>query len=125
MNRIFTSLTLTLLCIGLATAQTSIGGIINSYAKVTGINNSNVCAPFIIVDDASEFNIGDYLMIIQMKGAEIDTTDSSVFGTVTNLNSAGLYEKTIIQDIIGNEIYLDRQMVNSYDINSRVQIVKI
>lgn len=125
MIRTFTTLILTIISVSFIIAQTSIGGVINSYAKVTIINNADVCNPTLTVDDASPFNEGDHLMIIQMKGAEMDTTNTNTFGNIINLNSAGLYEKTIITQIAGNEISIATQMVNNYDVNSSVQIVNI
>ncbi len=126
MIRIFTSFVFTLLSVGILTAQTtSISGIINNYAAVSNIDNSDACAPFITVDDASAFAEDDYIMIIQMKGAEIDTSNSASFGQIINLNSAGLYEKAQIGTILGNDIYLSTLMENTYDVNGYVQIVSI
>ncbi len=126
MNRIFTTLIFTVLFHFINNAQTtSLSGVINSYAKVTNIDNSDICNPFLTVDDASVFSAGDYIMIIQMKGAEIDTSNTSNFGSIINLNSAGLYEKAQIDYIDGNDIYLLTLLENNYDVNASVQIVNI
>ncbi len=106
-------------------AQTSIGGVINSYAKVTGMDTSDPCDPFLSVDDASSFAIGDVILVIQMKGAEMDTTNAPTFGSITNLNSAGLYERTTISDINGNDVFLGTQLTNNYDVNGSLQIVSM
>jgi len=125
MKRIFTYFILCLLPVSIISAQTSIGGVINSYAKVTLVDNSDSCNPFLTVDDASAFAAGDYLMLIQMKGAEMDTSNTASFGNITNLNSVGLYERTQIDEIIGNDIYLLTEIVNNYDADGSVQIVNI
>ncbi|MGK0391102.1 MAG: hypothetical protein ACI94Y_003864, partial [Maribacter sp.] len=104
MIRIFSTFILISLTMSIAYAQTSIGGIINSYAAVTNINNADPCDPFISIDDAISFNIGDVIIIIQMQGADIDTSNTSSFGSITALNGAGLYEKNEISDIVGNDV---------------------
>jgi hypothetical protein len=125
MIRILSTFILISLTIGISYAQTSIGGIINSYAAVTNVDNSNPCDPFISIDDATAFSIGDIIMIIQMQGADIDTTNTSSFGSITDLNGAGLYERNEISDIVGNDLYLVKQFANNYEVAGKVQIVNI
>ncbi len=125
MIRIFTFLITTLLCLGNLMGQTVISGIINNYGAVTNIDNSNICAPIISVDDATGFIPGDHIMIIQMKGAEMDTTNTPTYGQITNLNSAGLYEKARIESVTGNDILLSTLMTNVYNVMGAVQIVSI
>jgi hypothetical protein len=125
MIRIFSTFILISLTMSIAYAQTSIGGIINSYAAVTNINNADPCDPFISIDDAISFNIGDVIMIIQMQGADIDTSNTSSFGSITALNGAGLYEKNEISDIVGNDVYLVKQFANNYEVAGKVQIVNV
>ncbi len=125
MIRIFTSLIVILLSIVFGMAQTPISGIINNYGAVINIDNSNICDPTLTVDDATGFAAGDFIMIIQMKGASIDTTNSSTFGSITNINSAGLYEKAQIESVTGNDIILSTLLTNSYNVSGFVQIVSM
>jgi PKD repeat protein len=126
MSRIITLCTAILFfALANASAQTFISGVINSYAKVNAIHNEDPCAPYIIVDDASSFMEDGHVMIIQMKGAEIDTTESGSFGNLLNLNSAGLYEKTKIDYITNDTIYFSTQFIHDYDVDASVQIVDI
>ncbi len=125
MTRIFTLLSFIILCGGILNAQTELSGIINSYGAVSNINNTDPCAAFLTIDDASPFNAGDYILIIQMKGAEVDTTNSASFGEIVDLNSCGLYEKAQILSVSGSDIYLSTVLENNYDVNGYVQIVNI
>src|SRR5215467_3364739 len=83
-------------------AQTLIGGIINSYWPVTSIDicHSRVSLPMI----PKGINIGDKVLLIQVKGAEIDTSDSPSYGTIINYNDAGHYELLTVLDVTNNII---------------------
>ncbi len=106
-------------------AQTDISGIINSYGEVTNISTGICAPPVFTLDDASGFVAGESILIIQMQGAEIDETNTTSFGDVVNQNGAGLYEKNEIRSISGNDITLEFELVNFYDVNGSVQVVNI
>lgn len=104
--------------------------IVNSYAKVTAFPPCSPCISIcnkLIVDDASEFNVGDDVLLIQMKGAEIIWTETTTFGTITNYNSAGYHEELTISNIetTTNEITFSSGISGIYDIAGKVQLVKI
>ncbi|MDW8159331.1 MAG: hypothetical protein RML72_10730, partial [Bacteroidia bacterium] len=61
----------------------------NAYAKVTAIN---LCDNSVTVSSTNGFNVGDKVLIIQMKGATIDQTNTANYGNILNYNSAGNYE---------------------------------
>lgn len=103
-------------------AQTSVSGIINSYAAVSNIE---VCFGEITVDDASDFSEGDRVMLIQMQGASMVEENSSDFGTIIDLNSCGLYEMNAIGTVTGNTINLQFSLVNTYNTAARVQLVRV
>lgn len=103
-------------------AQTPIGGVVNEYAVVTGID---YCAATVSVNNASTFSAGNRVLLIQMKGAEINASNASAFGTITNLNSAGLYEWGTVESITGNGVRLQNTLVNVYDITGNVQLIKV
>ncbi|MGG9972436.1 gliding motility-associated C-terminal domain-containing protein [Ferruginibacter sp. SUN002] len=81
----------------------SISGVINQYTPIQSILS---CDNGIRVDDVSAFKIGDTVLMIQMKGAAFDSSNSSSFGTVTDYREAGNYHFNYIQKISGNIIYL-------------------
>lgn len=103
-------------------AQTSISGVINDYTPILQMDS---CIAEITVQDASSLIIGDKILIIQMKGAEIIETNDADFGTITNWNGAGNYERATIQNINGNTLSLQHLLLNTYDVNGKVQLVRI
>jgi len=96
-------------------AQTSISGVINNYAKVTAINSS--CSTNNLTLAATTgFNIGDRVLLIQMKGATVNgTNSSSSFGNITAIGNAGNYEFNEILDIQGLVVYLKYTLINTYN----------
>jgi gliding motility-associated-like protein len=98
-------------------------GIINQYTPVTAIVVAN-CTTTITVQDTTGFNVGQDALIIQMKGASIDSTsNTSAFGAITNYNSAGLYEIFKIAAKGANTIVLNGVLTNTYNPNGRLQLV--
>lgn len=102
-------------------AQTSISGTVNSYIDVTGI----IDADELTVSNASAFSPGDTVLLIQMKGLAIDTTNSTSFGQRQQTYSAGKYEIIIIASISVNDITFASDMTNSYDVNGHTQMVRV
>lgn len=97
--------------------------IINHYAAVQSFDP---CTNEFTVDDASDFNAGDTILMVQMKGALIDSSNTAAFGNVLNYNNAGNYEENIIQNIVGNTVTLQNQLLRTYSIpDGKVQIVSI
>lgn len=103
--------------------NTQIGGIINAYTPVLAFNP---CDNKITVEDAASFRINDTVLIIQMKGAIIDSGNNSSFGTVMDYRSAGNYEINYIKSINGNIIELKNVITRSYNIpDGRVQLIRV
>ena len=102
---------------------TSGGGIINDYAAVISID---ICNNTATVDDPSKFNTGDTIVIMQMKGAAIDSSNTISFGTITNYNNAGKYEFNYIKSKTGNTIEFENTFLNNYDAAfGRVQLIRV
>ena len=97
-----------------------ISGIVNSYAKVTAVGNN-----YLDLADASEFQVGDKVLIIQMKGATIVTANDSTFGNVTSWGNAGNYEFGKIVSKSGNRINFVHKICKAYDPAHAVQAVKV
>ncbi|EJF52677.1 hypothetical protein SapgrDRAFT_0948 [Saprospira grandis DSM 2844] len=116
---------------GSAIAQVSIGGIINDYTAVTSLNLpvcdpcDQACAHTITVQDPSAFAAGDKALIIQMKGADIDVTNTSASGDILNINEAGNYEFFEIGSITGNVLTPKYSLIRNYDVTGVVQVVRI
>jgi hypothetical protein len=102
-----------------APAQT----IVNKYAAITGYSGN--CDNTFVVDTATGFAPGDTVLMIQMKGATIDSSNTSAFGTVLSYNGAGNYEFNVVKAVSGNNITLRYKLNRSYDIpGGKVQLVR-
>src|SRR6185312_9392018 len=98
----------------------SISGVVNSYYTVTAVNSvSNT----LTVDNASGLSNGQPVMIIQMKGASITTTNSAAYGNIAAVGDAGNYEFNIVCSISGNNVLLQDKLLNAYDATGQVQLV--
>jgi hypothetical protein len=84
------------LCVLQLAAQTTISGTINTSTAVTAIAGSTIT-----VASNTGFIAGDRVLLIQMKGAAMNTTNTSACGTVTALNNAGNYEFGIVASVSG------------------------
>lgn len=104
-----------------AVAQTNISGIVNTYHKVVEVIPSKAC---LRVADATGLNVNTAVMVVQMKGAAISTANNNTFGDTTSLNGAGNYEIGTICYIIGDSIFLFHNLLNTYDVSAKVQLVQ-
>jgi gliding motility-associated-like protein len=104
------------------TVTTGIGGIINDYSPVIDMLPCNK----IQVEDAGKFNVGDTIVIMQMKGAEIDSANTSNFGSISNIKNAGNYEFNYVKAKTGSVITLLNLLTRSYDVvKGRVQLIRV
>lgn len=100
---------------------TNISGIVNTYHSVLGIDATKNAVK---LDNVSGLSYGNTVLLIQMKGATISTTNNSTFGTITSLNDAGNYEIATICSISNDSAYFFNTILNTYDVNFKVQLVK-
>jgi len=100
-----------------------IGGIINDYTPVLGLDP---CKNLLTVEDGTKFNTGDTVLLIQMKGAVIDSSNTNAFGTITNYNNSGNYEFNYVKSKAGNVIELKNKLNRQYDIpTGKVQLIRV
>ncbi len=100
-----------------------ISGIINDYTPVLGLN---LCDNKLTVEDASRFNTGDTVLLMQMKGAVIDSSNTANFGTITDYKNSGNYEFNYVKSRSGNVIELKNMVTRQYDIPAgKVQLVRV
>lgn len=118
--------------INLSDSYAQINGVINSYARVTGIVSNiltldNVSlAPGTTLDQA--FGIGQKVLIIQMKGAKVNTGNNSSFGSLQSLNNAGNYEFATVSlraDLGATQVITLTGLSRSYDVYGAVQVVSV
>ena len=98
----------------------SISGIVNAYAEVTSVNVNSV-----ELIDASAFQTGDKVLVIQMKGATITTGNVPGFGTITNQNSAGVFEFAIVSGVNNLTVSFQNNLCQTFDVSGSVQLVRI
>jgi PKD repeat protein len=105
------------------TSATGISSIINQYTPVLALDP---CKNILTVGDALNYNIGDTVLLIQMKGAVIDSTNTATFGTITNYKNAGNYEFNFVKSKSGNTIELKNTLTRNYDLpDGKVQLVRV
>ncbi len=97
--------------------------VINDYAAVLSYD---ICTNTFSVDTATFFNPGDTVMIIQMKGAIIDTSNTASFGNILDYKNAGNYEFNYISRKSGNQLTFKNKLTKGYDIpGGIVQLVRV
>jgi hypothetical protein len=67
----------------------SISGVVNTCAAATAINGDTIT----LGGATNPFQPNDRVLVIQMAGAVIDTSDTDKFGTITNNNGVGRREQ--------------------------------
>ncbi len=102
--------------------QTALSGVINHYAAVTAID---YCQNSATVSSIADFNPGMTVLLIQMKGATINTTNTTAFGDITALGNAGRFEKATIASLSGNTVFFQNALVNTYHTGGSVQLVEV
>ena len=111
-----------MLCIVINAKSQSISGIVNSYYQVTAINTSSNT---ITLSNSTGLTPKTRVLLIQMKGATIDQTNSSTYGDISAINNAGNYEMNTVCSVSGNDVVLEFQMINSYTTTEPVQLVTV
>ena len=97
--------------------------VINSYTEVLAYDS---CTNSVTVADAVSYNAGDTVLIIQMMGAVIDTSNTAAFGTVIDYKNAGNYEMNFIASVSANKIAFRNKLTRSYDIpDGTVQLIRV
>ncbi|MCS6916909.1 MAG: gliding motility-associated C-terminal domain-containing protein [Chitinophagales bacterium] len=105
--------------IPLAHAQL-ISGVVNDYAAVLSISGSQIT-----VNLPTLFNPGDYVLLIQMQGADINTTNNASFGDITAYNQAGNFEFGKVASVSGSIVELTQPLIHSYQTGSSVQLIRV
>lgn len=101
----------------------TISNIINEY---TPVKSFNICNNTLDVENGFAFNPGDTVLMIQMKGAVIDSTNTDAFGNITNFRNAGNYEFNIVKQKTGNSITLLNTLERQYDFpDGKVQLIRV
>lgn len=101
---------------------TDISGIVNTYHRVVEIIPAKAC---VRVADISGLDVNSYIMLVQMKGASINTSTGINFGDTLSLEQAGNYEIGTVCYIIGDSVFLFHDLMNTYNTaTGKVQLVQ-
>jgi uncharacterized repeat protein (TIGR01451 family) len=109
-----------------AVTVTTANTIVNRYSALAA--NAAVGATSLTVASGATLAPianGDLLMVMQMQGATIDTTDTATYGTVSALNGAGQYELVTVTGVTGNVITIDAGcgLKNAYSAAAHSQVI--
>lgn len=76
---------------------------------------------------SSPLSKGDLIMIIQMQGVDVTTTDDANYGAITDYKNVGRYELRTVYSVSANTILLCQGLSNSYTQSgrSRAQVVRV
>ncbi len=109
-----------------AVTVTAAGTIVNRYTPlaadaVAGATTLTVTSGAALAPVAS----GDLVMIVQMQGAAINTTNAAAYGAVTAVNGAGLYELATVGSVTGNVVTLNSGcgLQNTYRAAAHAQVI--
>lgn len=119
------ALVIAFLCCHLAWSQNlQVGpGVVNKYAAVKQFIGQ--CSLLGDSLELKQFVRGEKILIAQMKGAIIDTTDSPAFGNLISTGNAGKIEINEVDTVIQDTLVLRFQTLINYETNNMVQIVSI
>lgn len=101
--------------------------IINDYAAVTAVD---FCKNAMSVANNAEnnFSIGEKVLIVQMKGADLVSGNNASNGNVSDYLTAGNYEYNEVKSInFGsiNGIQFKNTLLHAYDVNGKIQVIKV
>ena len=97
-----------------------ISGIINQYTYVIDIS----CAHAKVLDN-SFLSPGDKVLIIQMKGVDVNTANDASFGAILDYRSCGLYEFATVSAISVSDVLFQNELMNTYETNSYLQLIRV
>lgn len=101
----------------------SIAGIVNLYAAVQSLSDDRFS---VTLENNVGFIAGSSVVVLQMQGASIDTTNSANYGSITSMNGAGNYEFAVIESVVGNIVRFTKPLIHSdYFAGGRIQLISV
>lgn len=104
----------------LAQSKIQLKGFIHQYSAVI---EADKCGAWLRVDRPQAFQVGERMLVIQMMGASINTSNSGDFGDIGNPFSCGLSEAFHIASISGDTIRPVFRLLNIYQSNGKAQVL--
>lgn len=105
----------------LVTEKRNIGGVVNEFANVITVDGNTLT----IGGSTNSFQRGDHVLVMQMAGAAIDTTNNDKFGVITNVGGAGHYVWAKVVAVRDKSVKLGGADLGGFDVNGAVQIVRV
>ena len=101
-------LVLSFVCLQVLSAQTAqLSGIINHYAAITGYDS---CAARLSVSDTTGFEPGTDLLVMHLQGSLINSENSALYGSITEVRQAGRLEKARIISRVQGSLFLEKRL---------------
>ncbi|MBU6343275.1 MAG: PKD domain-containing protein, partial [Bacteroidetes bacterium] len=85
----------------------------------------DTCTGKLTVSDTTGFHAGDEVLIFQMQGASVNTTNSGSFGQIQSFNSAGRCERARIDSVQLNAIFIHNRLLFNYNLGGKLQLVRL
>ncbi|MFQ5335418.1 MAG: hypothetical protein ACE5DN_05025, partial [Flavobacteriales bacterium] len=101
----------------------SVSGIVNAYAYL--LNDALKCEDVLYVNDGRSFTEGDLILIVQMQGAVINSSNTPSYGYINDYKEAGNYEYASVKAVEGNAIYLEYALLRDYRAEGHVQVIRV
>ncbi|PWU02238.1 MAG: hypothetical protein C5B52_05825 [Bacteroidetes bacterium] len=111
-----------LIIVNVSARSQSISGTVNTYYQVIKVNSSNSTA---ILSDPTGLSTGVRVLLIQMKGVTMNSTNTASFGDITTINNAGKYELNTICGLLNDTVSFQNQLINNYDSGGSIQLVTV
>ncbi|MCK7494141.1 MAG: hypothetical protein MZW92_25120 [Comamonadaceae bacterium] len=107
-------------------AQTTISGVVNTTDSKVNFAGAN----FVTVDDRTGFAAGDFVLLIQMKGALIRLENETGYGLMDDIGSTGRYEFLVVSSVVPGagtlgDIYFTTPGISAFDTDGAVQLIKV
>ncbi|UOQ74290.1 hypothetical protein [Hymenobacter cellulosilyticus] len=102
----------------------SAGVVVNTYSALTA--DAPAGSTTLTVASTAGLSNGDLVLVIQMQGATINTTNTSSYGAITAYNNAGNYELVVVQGVSSSSTFgLSKALSRSYTAAGKAQIVRL
>ena len=122
MKKLINAVLFTIFYLSFAEAQIQIKGIINNYYKIIEVDT---CFNVIRTASVHSFNSGDKVLVMQMKGAQINESNTAAFGTPLYIGGAGAYEVNTIDSVFSDGFRLKNALRYPYDPLFSVQVISV
>lgn len=101
---------------------------INGFAKVSAIAGTTITINTSFVNESFDsFVAGEFLIVMQMKGVAMNTSDNASFGNISAINQAGNYQIRQIASVTRSpsltQITVTQPITIAFDVNSFVQVI--